>query len=994
MTVRRVAIEGPLALVYSARVLTDLPELSAFVAELNQLGRQGNLPVTLETTKDGWRMALHCRRHVAWLYPAWQGDGRRFEPDRSRPRDSYRLGHAGRRQFRDEDRLLKGALVLRCDRGFALFPNFRALQDAIRTGQLPQTRAYDDVLQWEWHQLGGATAQPPSRPTQHTRYLDLLESVVEASRQIESEQQSAMPPQHYVTREPAKEERWSARGVYRFRVHGEPVLTTNTMVSVDGYPQARGRVFRVHDGHVTVRFEPGTDYGRIPATGSLRALVSDRVFRAQLDAITTLRQGRALNAGLLDCLVSARFAPYQPTAAQRPGRDLDADQLQAFRRALEVPDLLSVLGPPGAGKTTTIVEVVRAQAELGRRVLITSHSHRAVDNVLEKLPAEFTVVRVGNEDNMTAKVKAMSAESRVDELRGGILRDTALFDLLSKVHGERPVLEEYLRHLETTLAAARTAQAELDGVGPALAEAVRLAGGPIGAQLAAAEGAQARHQSTLAAQHAAWQRAQQRLQSAQLRAGTGGVFAFVHAWWASRQRGRLDRLAGEIPATQAALAAATAAVSEAHERAAALVAHDPRVAELTARRDAAERALDDLWPELARDGELLRQALRPVLPAPAEPGRTVAGWTGFAQWCAAGLDLVSRRAQLLGEWRDRISDLSVQLEREVARYADVVGATCIGTDTSALIAGLEFELAIVDEAGQISTPNLLVPLVRAKRAMLVGDHRQLPPFLDEEVRDWAERQPDGADPGQVGEVTGLLAKSGFELLFARTPESNAVWLRTQRRMPAQIADFVSSTFYFGRLRTEHPGAPPNTLFRSPFAMIDTSDRQPTETDMSRSRGATRRGYSNKLEADIIVALLHELAGQYRDWAIIVPYNAQKELLLSRLPTVLDGCRVADHVGSVDSFQGGERDLIIFGFTRSNRAGRIGFLRETRRFNVAITRAKRQLVLVGDLSTLCNADDLEFRAISQAMAEHLRTAGHLRSSRDLEAALRPGTGWAR
>jgi superfamily I DNA and/or RNA helicase len=282
--------------------------------------------------------------------------------------------------------------------------------------------------------------------------------------------------------------------------------------------------------------------------------------------------------------------------------------------------------------------------------------------------------------------------------------------------------------------------------------------------------------------------------------------------------------------------------------------------------------------------------------------------------------------------------------------------------------------------------------------MLVGDHKQLPPYLDEEVRAWAALQPDGADPGQIGEVTDLLAKSGFELLFPRAPQTNAVWLRTQRRMPAQIADFVSSTFYFGRLRTEHPGAPANTLFRSPFAMVDTGDREPAEraeTDMSRLREATRHGYRNELEAGIIVALLQELVGQYRDWAVIVPFNAQKELLTSRLSAVFDAsARVADHVGSVDSFQGGERDLIIFGFTRSNRHGRIGFLKEARRFNVAITRAKRQLVLVGDLSTLCNADKPEFRGITQAMAEQLRRTGHLLGSRDLDTALRVGTGRGR
>jgi superfamily I DNA and/or RNA helicase len=97
-------------------------------------------------------------------------------------------------------------------------------------------------------------------------------------------------------------------------------------------------------------------------------------------------------------------------------------------------------------------------------------------------------------------------------------------------------------------------------------------------------------------------------------------------------------------------------------------------------------------------------------------------------------------------------------------------------------------------------------------------------------------------------------------------------------------------------------------------------------------------------------------------------------------------RIADNVGSVDSFQGGERDLIVFGFTRSNDDGDIGFLKELRRFNVAITRAKRQLVLVGDLSTLHIARDRAFRGLMHSLSDHLTRAGNRRPSLSVAAAL--------
>ena len=263
------------------------------------------------------------------------------------------------------------------------------------------------------------TPQTASQPTAHERYLDMLDMVVDAGRQIEAQRLETMPPYHYVSRSAAKEERYSARGVYRFRVTGRETPSEKTMVCLGEAPQSRGRVIRVEGRDVTVRFEPGADFDRIPAQGTLKPLGSDRIFRAQREAIAQLRRGETRNPRLINILVSASFQSYQPSTDIQPERTLDDDQLNAFRRALAVPDLLNVLGPPGAGKTTTITEVVKASVALGRRVLITSHTHRAVDNVLENLSPDLNVVRIGSEDNMSSKVRALSSENRVESVSGG-----------------------------------------------------------------------------------------------------------------------------------------------------------------------------------------------------------------------------------------------------------------------------------------------------------------------------------------------------------------------------------------------------------------------------------------------------------------------------------------------------------------------------------------------------------------------------------------------
>jgi superfamily I DNA and/or RNA helicase len=126
---------------------------------------------------------------------------------------------------------------------------------------------------------------------------------------------------------------------------------------------------------------------------------------------------------------------------------------------------------------------------------------------------------------------------------------------------------------------------------------------------------------------------------------------------------------------------------------------------------------------------------------------------------------------------------------------------------------------------------------------------------------------------------------------------------------------------------------------------------------------------------------------YADWAVIVPYRAQADLIGELLADLIgDGGRTSDNVGTVDSFQGGERDLIVYGFTRSNDNGEIGFLRELRRINVAITRARQQLVLVGDTATLLRARDRGFAELMRTLVAYLRQAGDLRQSRDVEASL--------
>jgi AAA domain len=189
-------------------------------------------------------------------------------------------------------------------------------------------------------------------------------------------------------------------------------------VQVHGEPEQRGQVTRVTRAtpgapgmRVTVRFDMPVDWERISQQGRLEVTPSSVVYGKQREAVAALRTGRARNQALLPVLVDHRVVRIQPVAAQ-PAEHLDDDQLTAFRKALGVEDILLVLGPPGTGKTRVISQTARSCALDGGRVLVTSLSNRAVDNVLGRLPPDLLAIRVGNDGRPPRRAGRICSNSR------------------------------------------------------------------------------------------------------------------------------------------------------------------------------------------------------------------------------------------------------------------------------------------------------------------------------------------------------------------------------------------------------------------------------------------------------------------------------------------------------------------------------------------------------------------------------------------------------
>ncbi|MFG1913998.1 AAA domain-containing protein [Micromonospora sp. NPDC048898] len=965
-------LRHPVAVIPSDRAAEQLARAGVYdpavlVDQLGRLAMAGALPARMEVERD--RLVVYTQRWKVGFYLS------------GRERAALKLADVSPLSFKDQEQLLKGALLLGCRPGWFAFPHVRDVSSQYRMPWAELCHA--------WERLGFTGPTVPALPAHHSGFLDLLTEVIGAVRDIEIAKQREGPALPYRRVDSAREERRSARGVYVFQLLRPCALAQGALVYVTDQPDLRGRVLRVRDREVTVRFDGVVDFARLPRQGALGALPSDRVHRARLAAVQTLRDRESTNPHLLTHLVDRRLAPYRPDATAQPRAALDGDQLRAFQSALAVPDLLLVLGPPGTGKTTTITEMVAVSAARHQRVLVTSHTNRAVDNVLERLPAHVRAVRVGNEDAMTAHARGLMVEVQVETLRREILAATeGSTSRLTPFTAADDAAGRWMGFLTAQLGEAQVADTEVQVRSAELAAAVDRAVRPLAAQLATAE---QEHRATRAELEQLGERergAQQRLAEIRRRAA-GGPLAFFFRWQRGWRERRLSTLREQLAVAARDAGRVEQAYAAIRARVDALAAADPEVSSRAAARDAAAEARDKVLTEVARAAEMVRATLRPVVPVSAGTPVDLPRWMALHQELTAGLALARSRARLLAQWRAEVTEAEQDLHRELVRYADVVAATCIGTATTALLAGLDFDLAIVDEAGQISTPDLLVPLVRARRAVLVGDHHQLPPFLDHEVASWADSLPSGTAPSNAGQIRDLLRRSEFERLYQGVGDANRVMLTVQRRMPEVLARFVSTSFYGGVLRTEHRGGVPDPLFRSPMAMIDTSDR-PARERAERTPPTVdafeQGGYLNELEARLIVRLLARYADHYGDWAVIVPFRAQVKLITELLTNELGANAVAENVGTVDSFQGGERDLIVYGFTRSNQHGNIGFLKELRRLNVAISRARRQIVLVGDTTTLTDARDPGFAALANSLVAHLGGFGDHRPSREIEEKL--------
>ena len=719
-------------------------------------------------------------------------------------------------------------------------------------------------------------------------------------------------------------------------------------------------------------------------------------------------------------------------------------QLEAIVKGILTEDMLLVLGPPGTGKTTVILSWVEYFLSQGKRVLISSQNNSAVDNVLERLGEDKSreIVRLGREEKVQENCKQYIPYYLI-----GTMRNTCESNgnrLEKQLSRELSQIDAYIDALRQL----RELMHSLEDVVKQLYPLTQLMD-RLSSSLKTCDAARKKARSELTFSEVQAEKYKIYLEESDKKGILERLFQFGQR---HRAKAALTQLNQQIPALKAELSKKEQLYSahcrdlqralqnmrsddllEGHNRlrqqVSALQAQIPELVPTFESELKATALLSTYTPPTAKD--LQRTAFLADEISRMEQARTSANkiLTASRQWVNAALK----------------GDRNEVFEEILLEACQVVGATCIGINSNKLFRDVNFDVTIIDESGQIQLQNALVPMSRSPKTLMLGDYKQIPPIVNDEIvkscqledistelfeqsffeylfekmrqkelqrlvdkpQQWLNEELP-ADAAQAKQRCTELARA--ELLKPRAEDyvgkpvqdyrieadgtlktvyrsrytthevaelvaqitrdrKKIVNLNSQFRMPGNISDVISEWFYESNYYSSYdmsrfkPVVPGTDL---PRVIIDTSGirgRFETQPD-------NKMGYQNPMEAELVADVLQAVLsgldekGQQeyvrtldKRLGVISAYGAQvryiRQSLRKRLG--LSNSEASTAVASLDSFQGQERDLIIYSLTRSSRKhpeqARVGFLKELRRLNVAFTRCKKQLVIIGDMDYL-------------------------------------------
>lgn len=741
----------------------------------------------------------------------------------------------------------------------------------------------------------------------------------------------------------------------------------------------------------------------IPQSGYILELLGPD-YGYKLSALGSLEKGESVNSHLLDILVQNKTMPVKRHVKYEKPEDVDAlteSQKLAIQRALEVDDFLLVQGPPGTGKTTIITEMIREFVKSGQRVLVCSQNNLAVDNVIEKCnEREMLCLRLGNEENIRLdSVKQLLPRYITEQIEKEIMAEsqTKAADYLNEIKAEILMLKKTYNNalllcnaVEDFVSLSRTLRMISESL-----DKHNIYAALLGKKKLFDIRNNLKHGLQFVSQY----------QYILIELVKKRKTSVNKAYLKEKER-LLDDLFESLTILQKHIID--------NRRRFTLILRQQRQ-EIISEIESVISKRDKIYSAWFALGEYEGNPLYRWRKMPSETEENMAAYLlEYPYYIEQVYNNASARLRVfnkvLANWVNELEQDQSSFEATLLRIVKIIGATCIGVQTNPHFKNVEYDVAIVDEAGQIPMENLLVPLVKAKKIILIGDHMQLPPMGEQDFCEYIKKEKVFDKNEHFEDINDIplfidknYSQSLFERLFRDFQKdgntNNIVVLDQQFRMHPIIAGFIKDFFYEGKYHSDFVRPENKRIeiggFRHNIYFFDTSSSK--EKAESRENTSYFNDYEAKICAVILCKIISDLLmdaalpDKHRkygrvldvnhltcDIGVITAYSPQIKKIREYTREYLTGSQsiaelknpfFKDNKGklddlvnnlaieTLDSFQGRDNQIILYSFVRSHldhQKGGIGFLNEVRRLNVMITRAKSLLIMVGDANTLVSS----------------------------------------
>ena len=705
---------------------------------------------------------------------------------------------------------------------------------------------------------------------------------------------------------------------YELNYTSDDMLQMTTKKRIHHYIDV-GHMREFSDGRMIIDMTPQVDYSNIASSGEIS--ISMRMAEIALDrqrkALKSIQYKENVNPEISEIIFNPTIATSKNnlmlTETDCESREIDKSKLISLEKALSADNMFLLQGPPGTGKTTFISELVyqilygndKYRGNPDAKILIASQSHVAVDHSLakiKKLIPDIKMIRIGILDKLSESSREYTldifcrewTQKVIENCKEALIRykkEIGIDESLQEKNSIINEIESITQEISELIYELEKVETELERVNVLDFK---------------------------------WQFVNEKI-------ATMKQMVAIKTVGVTEEQ--LSQIIDEFTESLSVLNDKLASViDESIALAEQKIELQNRYVSINEKLGVKGHEVDE-WKELlgVYSDEDYQQVKICIQTALKENKKKYAKYSKVESLCK--------------EWQKRVTQGDGLLQESIAD-STIVGATCLGIASLSSAIEFDFDWVIVDEAGKATPPEILVPICLGRKVVLVGDHKQLPPVVDETLLKLQDRE-------RMNISKEDLELSLFEYLERGLSDDCKNILDEQYRMNPVIGDLISKLFYESKLVSktsrEEKTIPLKMYESKPLVWLSTAARS------DRKEERISDSYRNTCEAKLIFEQLLEIDGELgelklkKETAIIAGYRGQRDSL-TRLYESSYKARFRNmsiEINTVDAFQGRETDIVFYSIVRSNDNGKLGFLKDVRRLNVAFSRARELLVVVGD-----------------------------------------------